>query len=129
MIIVQSVLVRKYCYKKGDKCHDKSNSREKQCIEKLVLLGIELVVDEVDPSHIENYLDKGSHKEYLPMNTIENYEKEKIDEGEEEHIFCTGWYLLEPKYRYFSGESKREKEKKVLTKYKIKSNILWSVVQ
>lgn len=124
MIIVQSVLVREYCHKKGDKCHDKANSCEKQRIEKLVLLGIELVVDEVDPSHIENYLDKGSYEKYLSMDTIENDEKEKIDEWKEEHIFCTGWYLLESKYRYFSGESKREKEKKVLTKYKIKSNIL-----
>ena len=77
-------------YKKCRNDDNKPDSSEGKVVEKLVSCMSERLLDIQDSGHVGSDLDKGRDIENFSMNTVENDEKNQIDEGKCEHTLSIG---------------------------------------
>lgn len=82
---VKVFLIQKGCQEESEKYNDKSSSSESKHIEDPIIGASKLSVYIRESYHMHNHLDGRSYPEDSSMYTIEDDEKDEVEEREEKH--------------------------------------------
>ena len=78
-------MIRENSDKKCYKYHNKSDTRECEHIENLIIYSSKSTINPRNTSDIEEYLEYKSRPKYSPVNMIEYNKKCEVDERKNEH--------------------------------------------